>query len=71
LKIILLLSIFILIIPILPFCTASDNAAIIFVDDESDCPGDGSKEWPYCKIHYAIDNASDGDIIQVYPGIYY
>jgi len=40
----------------------------IYVDNDFKCPGDG--EHPYCKIQYAIDNASDGDTIFVYDGIY-
>jgi parallel beta-helix repeat protein len=43
---------------------------ILYVDDDSECPGNGSKEWPYCKIQYAIDNASFGDIVYVYNGVY-
>ena len=42
----------------------------IHVDDDSPCPGDGSEIWPYCKIQYAIDNASANDIIEVAPGKY-
>ena len=42
----------------------------IYVDDNSECPGEGTECHPYCKIQYAIDNASDGDIIFVYNGIY-
>jgi parallel beta-helix repeat protein len=45
--------------------------ATFYVDDDSACPGDGSIEWPYCKIQYAIDNASDGDTIIVFNGTYY
>lgn len=48
-----------------------DNSSFgntIYVDDDSECPGDGSIELPYCTIQYAIDNASDGDTIFVYNG---
>lgn len=43
----------------------------IWVDDDSGCPGDGSSEWPYCKIQYAIENASSRNSIFVKNGIYY
>jgi len=43
----------------------------IYVDNDSMCPGDGSKNWPYCKIQNAIDNASAGEVIYVYNGSYY
>jgi len=42
----------------------------IYVDNDSECPGAGTKEHPYCKIQYALDNASDGETIFVYNGIY-
>jgi len=42
-----------------------------YVDDDSECPGDGSIEWPFCKIQYAIDNSFDGDTVYVYDGIYF
>lgn len=43
---------------------------IIYVDNDSSCPGNGTDAWPYCKIQYAIDNATNGDIIWVYNGTY-
>ena len=43
----------------------------IYVDDDSECPGNGTQKWPYCKIQYAIDNASSRDSIFVYSGTYY
>ena len=45
--------------------------ADIYVDDDSECPGDGTKECPYCEIQYAIDNATEGNTIFVYNGEYY
>ena len=43
----------------------------IYVDDDSPCPGSGTIEWPYCKIQYAIDNASNGDDVKVASGEYF
>lgn len=50
--------------------TTLESLNTIYVDDDSISPGDGSSDWPYCNIQYAIDNASVGDIIYVYGGIY-
>ncbi len=44
---------------------------VIYADDDSPCPGDGTIEWPYCKIQYAIDNASNGDDVRVASGEYF
>jgi len=41
-----------------------------YVDDDSPEGGDGSEEYPYNKIQDAIENASDGDTIRVWEGIY-
>jgi len=43
----------------------------IYVDDDSECPGDGTIESPYCKIQYGIDNATDGDTVSVFNGTYF
>ena len=43
---------------------------VIYVDDDSPSPGNGSIEWPYSKIEYAIQNSTDGDTINVYSGSY-
>ena len=44
----------------------------IYVDDENvNGPWDGSIEHPYRYIQQAIDNATSGDTIFVYSGIYY
>ena len=44
----------------------------IYVDDDNtEGPWDGSIEHPYQYIQDAIDNASDGDTVFVYGGVYY
>ena len=57
-----------------PSISSSNNKGVfgktIYVDDDSPCPGDGTAEWPYCKISYAVENASNGDTILVYSGNY-
>lgn len=46
------------------------NSKTIYVDDDSFYPGNGSKDWPYCKIKFAIENATSGDTIRVFNGTY-
>jgi len=41
-----------------------------YVDANSNCPGDGTPDWPYCRIRYAIENASDTDDIKIASGLY-
>ncbi|MCD4664629.1 MAG: hypothetical protein K8R68_05095, partial [Bacteroidales bacterium] len=44
----------------------------IYVDDDNtDGPWDGTQEHPYQHIQDAVDNASKGDTVFVYSGIYY
>ena len=43
----------------------------IFVDDDSPYPGNGSFNWPYSNITYAVENASENDTIIVCNGVYY
>jgi len=44
---------------------------IIYVDDDNtNGPWDGTSEHPYRYIEDAIDNATDGDTIRVYSGVY-
>lgn len=48
-----------------------DEKNTLYVDDNSSFPGDGSKNWPYSKIGFAIENATNGDTIRVYDGDYF
>ena len=41
-----------------------------YVDDDTSLGGDGSIEHPFTIIQDAIDNATDGDTIRVFEGIY-
>ena len=43
---------------------------IIYVDDDSVYPGNGTFWWPYKYIWQGIENASEGYIVYVYNGIY-
>ncbi len=46
-------------------------AGTIYVDlNNPSCPGSGTLGDPYCTIQLAIDNASNGDVIEVAPGTY-
>ena len=48
------------------------NSLIIYVDDDNiNGPWNGTAEYPYQSINDAIYNASDGDKIYVFKGIYY
>lgn len=47
------------------------SSRTIYVDDNSECPGDGTLESPYCKIQYGINNATDGDTVSVFSGTYF
>ena len=50
----------------------ADDGNIIYVDDDNiSGPWDGTIEHPYQHIQDAIDNASNGDTIFVYSGVYY
>ena len=49
----------------------SNQEDIIYVDDDNtEGPWDGSMEHPYNIIQYAIENASNGDTVFVFSGIY-
>ncbi len=52
------------------FSNITKSSHIIYVDNDSLPPGNGTKSWPYCKIQYAIDNSIDGDTIYVLSGTY-
>ncbi|MEN9237372.1 MAG: DUF1565 domain-containing protein [Thermostichus sp. DG_1_6_bins_120] len=49
-----------------------DNRPTIFVDAAkgSDTRGDGSRENPFQTITHAVQRASSGTIIQLFPGVY-
>lgn len=53
-----------------PIQSIGKDSKTIYVDNDSFCPGDGSINWPYYKIQYAIENASHGDTIIVLQGTY-
>ena len=64
----------------LPTVTSNDienkqsplNSSIIwYVDANADCPGDGTKQSPFCRIEYALNIASASDTIRVFSGKYY
>jgi len=58
-------------IPIVSSDTPTLNKTIYVDDDNTSGPWDGTQEHPYQYIKSAIDNASDGDVINVYSGTYY
>ena len=55
---------------VLTCATAAWAATYYVAPTGSDSPGNGSQTSPFLTIQYAIDNASDGDIINVAPGTY-
>jgi parallel beta-helix repeat protein len=64
-------SIFILIFSlILSPIVSSDNSTIYVDDDNTQGPWDGTQEHPYQSIQDAIDVATSGDNVYVYPGEY-
>jgi parallel beta-helix repeat protein len=50
---------------------ARNLGSILYVDDDALCPGNGTLQSPYCKIQYALDNASEDDTIMVANGTYH
>jgi len=55
---------------LLPVETCDADGAIIYVDDDSTYPGNGTLLWPYRYIWQGIENASAGDTIYVHSGTY-
>jgi len=52
-------------------CSTSNALNLIYVDiNGPNDPGTGSFEDPYHRIQAAIDNANDGNIIEIRPGLY-
>ena len=48
----------------------TNTRGVVYVDDDAICPGHGTLAAPYCRIRYAIENTSGGDIIMVASGTY-
>ena len=71
-KIFTFVVILLLLVISIPIITISDNISnTIYVDDDNITgPWDGTIEHPYRFIQQAIDNATNGDTIFVYSGIY-
>jgi parallel beta-helix repeat protein len=41
------------------------EAAVIYVDKDSSCPGSGSSSFPYCSIQRALDVVRPGDVVRI------
>jgi len=64
-------KVFLVTILFLFLCTTSNGFNLIYVDANGpNDPGTGSFEDPYRRIQAAIDDANDGDIIEISPGLY-
>ncbi len=48
----------------------TNTRGVVYVDDDAICPGHGTLAAPYCRIRYAIENTSGGDVIMVASGTY-
>jgi len=67
-KSLVLVGVLALVVPVLFACAAPVSAATLRVNNGVACD-DGTGD-PYCTIQAAVDDAGDGDVIQVYPGTY-
>jgi len=48
----------------------TSRAAVLYVDDDSECPGEGTSNHPFCAIQSATEVATAGDAVQVAEGTY-
>jgi hypothetical protein len=64
-------KVFLVTILFLFLCTTSNGFNLIYVDvNGPNNPDTGKFEDPYRRIQAAIDDANDGDIIEICPGLY-
>jgi len=70
-KIIGFFTLLVLVLPVITIGDSLNYEETIYVDDDNiEGPWDGSIDYPYANIQDAIDNASKGDLVFVYAGVY-